>query len=176
MDASEVAARFNLEPLPVEGGFFRQIWRAPVDAEQPTGTAIIAMLTNTPDGFSQFHRLPTDELWHFYTGDALELVLLEAGGTSRHVLLGADLEARQVPVAIVPAGTWMAARTTRRWSLFGNTMAPGFTDADYEGADPDTLLAGWPSEREAIVALTRPGSRRRLVFPGQSHEKIEGGA
>ena len=135
MDASEVAARFNLEPLPVEGGFFRQIWRSPVDAEQPTGTAIIAMLTDTPDGFSQFHRLPTDELWHFYTGDALELVLLEAGGTSRHVLLGADLEAGHVPVAIVPAGTWMAARTTRRWSLFGNTMAPGFTDAAYEGAD-----------------------------------------
>ena len=97
MDASEVAARFNLEPLPVEGGFFRQIWRSPVDAEQPTGTAIIAMLTDTADGFSQFHRLPTDELWHFYSGDALELVLLEAGGTSRHVLLGADLEARSGP-------------------------------------------------------------------------------
>jgi predicted cupin superfamily sugar epimerase len=165
MDASEVAARFDLEPLPVEGGFFRQVWRSPVGAERPAGTAIIAMLTDAPDGFSQFHRLPTDELWHFYGGDPLELVLLEAGGTSMHTLLGADLAAGHVPVAVVVAGTWMAARTTGRWSLFGATMAPGFTDADYEGADAATLLAGWPSVRDDIRSLIRPSSELRLRSP-----------
>ena len=166
MDATEVAARLGLEPLPVEGGFFRQVWRSPQEAAQPGGTAIVAMVTDAPDGFSQFHRLTGDELWHFYGGDPIELVLLEAAGTSRHVLLGADLAAGEVPVHVVPAGTWMAARTTGRWSLFGTTMAPGFTSGCYEGAAAADLLAGWPGEATAIGTLTRPDAAREMP-PGR---------
>ena len=59
----------------------------------------------------------------------------------------------------------MAARTTGRWSLFGATMAPGFTDAAYEGADADTLLAGWPSARDDIRSPIRPGSAQRPRSP-----------
>jgi len=162
VDATDVGALFGLAPLPVEGGFFRQIWRSPPDAERPEGTAIIAMITDAPDGFSQMHRLPVDELWHFYAGDAIELVLLAVDGSSSHVTLGTDLAAGQRPVHVVPAGTWMAARTTRSWSLFGNTMAPGFTNDAYEGADADVLIAGWPAEREAIEALTRRRAPRSM--------------
>ena len=162
MDAADVIARFGLEPLPVEGGWFRQIWRSPPDAAEPIGTAIIALVTPDPAGFSQFHRLRTDELWHFYAGDPLELVLLEPGGRSAHVTLGADFDAGHRPMHVVPAGTWMAARTTGAWSLFGNTMAPGFTSRVYAGAARADLLAGWPAERDVILALTRPDTPREL--------------
>jgi predicted cupin superfamily sugar epimerase len=162
MNREEVIELLGLAPLPVEGGWFRQIWRSPPDAEQPAGTAIIAVLTDDEDGFSQFHRLHSDELWHFYGGDPIELVLLEPGGTSQHVELGADLAAGQRPVHVVVAGVWMAARTTGRWSLFGTTMAPGFTSDAYEGGRIEDLLAGWPGERDAILALTRAGSPLRM--------------
>lgn len=166
MDAADVIKLFGLVPLPVEGGFFRQIWRSPPAAERPDGTAIIALLTDQPDGFSQMHRLPVDELWHFYAGDPIELTLLLANGASDHVSLGTDLTGGQRPVHIVPAGSWMAARTTGRWSLFGNTMAPGFTNEAYEGGDAAELIAGWPAEGAAIEALTRRGSPTRMQDSG----------
>lgn len=162
MNAEELIDRLGLEPLPVEGGWYRQIWCYPPGADRPAGTAIIALLTDEPDGFSQFHRLETDELWHAYGGDPIELVLLEPGGESRHITLGPDVAADQIPVHVVPGGTWMAARTTGRWSLFGATMAPGFTSVSYVGGDIAELLAGWPGERAAIEALTRPGSPRSM--------------
>jgi predicted cupin superfamily sugar epimerase len=162
MDAAAVAARFGLAPLPTEGGYFRQYWRRPAGSARPDGTAIVALLTDEPAGFSQFHRLTIDEVWHFYLGDQAELVLLRSDGTSEHVRLGHDVAGGDEVVAVVPAGTWMAARTLGRWSLVGNTMAPGFTSDCYEGADADELLAGWPGEEAAIVALTRPGSPRQM--------------
>ena len=163
MDAADVATRFGLVPLPVEGGYFRQHWRSPPDAERPDGTAILFLLTDATDGFSQFHRLDVDEVWHYHLGDAVELVLLESGGTSRRVRLGPDVLAGDDVVAVVAGGTWMAARTTGRWSLGGATMAPGFTEERYEGADPAVLLAGWPDEAPVIEVLTRPGSALRMT-------------
>jgi uncharacterized protein len=162
MDAETVASLLGLRPLPVEGGFFRQIWRTGGDSGRPDATAIIAMLTDAPGGFSQFHRLDIDELWHFYGGDAFELVLLEPGGTSRHIHLGPDLAVGHQPVHVVVAGTWMAARTTGRWSLLGNTLTPGFTPDRYDGADRELLLSGWPHEREAIAQLTREGTPTKM--------------
>ena len=73
-------------------------------------------------------------------------MLLEPGGGSRHVTLGDDLDAGHDLVHVVPAGTWMACRTTGRWSLLGTTMAPGFTPGCFEDGDPDVLRAGWPHE------------------------------
>ena len=163
MDAAEVADLLGLVPLPVEGGRFRQFWRSPgSDAVPARGTAIIAMLTDEADGFSQFHRLTADEVWHYSLGDPLELVLLEPGGSSRHVRLGPAIAAGDQLAWVVPAGTWMAARTTGRWSVFGTTMAPGVHERVLRGCRPDELLAGWPGEREAIMALTRPAAERSM--------------
>ena len=89
-------------------------------------------------------------------------MLLEDDGASRHVLLGHDVGGGQELTAVVPAGTWMAARTTGRWSVIGNTLAPGFTSDCYEGADVEDLLTRWPGERQSIEALTRPESPRVL--------------
>lgn len=157
MDADEVIERLGLVSLPGEGGFISRYWPGPDDSVPTAGSAIWFLVTDAPDGSSRFHRLTIDEIWHRYAGDPAELVVLEPGGGSRHVLLGADLDAGEIPVHVVAAGTWMACRTTGRWSLLGTTMAPGFTPDTFEVADPSVLAAGWPHEAPSIAALTRPG-------------------
>ncbi|MGW2226758.1 cupin domain-containing protein [Streptomyces formicae] len=159
----DLIARHGLRPLPVEGGLFRQIWAGPPDAAgRPSGTAIIALLTRDPDDFSALHRLPTDEVWHFYEGDALEMLLLAPDGTDRVVLLGAGGQVQ----CVVPAGTWMGARVAaggrHGWALFGTTMAPGFLPEDYEGGDPTALSARHPERADLIRALCRTDGRLRM--------------
>jgi uncharacterized protein len=180
IDPAALIARFGLAPLPVEGGLFRQWYRSAdllgsahlparyagrVDDDgKPAGTAIVAMLTDEPDSFSAFHRLATDELWHFYLGDPLELVLLHPGGSSEHIVLGADVLGGEEVFAAVPRGSWLGARLVPggRFALFGNTMAPGFTSGDFEGADVDELVAGWPHEQAVIHALYRACEPREM--------------
>ena len=156
MDAGEVIARFGLTPLAAEGGFVNRYWPTADDRAVAPGSAIWFLVTDAPDGFSQFHRLTIDEIWHRYLGDPAELVLLEPDGRSRHVTLGDDLDAGHALVHVVPAGTWMACRTTGRWSLLGTTMAPGFTPGCFEDGDADALRAAWPHEAPTITAMTRP--------------------
>ena len=157
MDADEVIIRLGLVPLDAEGGFVRRYWPSRDEAAPAAGSAIWYLVTDAAAGSSRFHRLTIDEIWHRYLGDPAELVLLEAGGASRHVVLGDDLDAGHELTRVVPAGTWTACRTTGRWSLLGTTMAPGFTPSCFEPADAADLLAGWPHEAETIAALTRPG-------------------
>ena len=157
-DLATLAARYELEPLPEEGGLFRRTWAGPAGPDgRPAGSAIIALF-GAGDLFSAMHRLPIDEVWHFYRGDPLELLLLDPDGGARVETLGAD--AVQLTV---PAGTWMGAQVAAggRWTLCGTTMAPGFVPADYEGGDPDELAARYPSVAGRIRALCRPGTDRR---------------
>ncbi|GAA2060912.1 cupin domain-containing protein [Streptomyces albiaxialis] len=152
--AEQLAKQYGLAPLPVEGGLFRETWAGPPDADgRPAGTAIMMLLTDDADDFSALHRLPTDEVWHFYRGDPLELLLLHPDGRDEVVPLGREPYVQTV----VPAGTWMGARVAPggRWSLFGTTMAPGFLPSDYEGADADALCARHPERAGLIRALCR---------------------
>ncbi|NGO72964.1 cupin domain-containing protein [Streptomyces boncukensis] len=151
-----MALHYGLEPLPVEGGRFRATWTGPSDATgRPVGTAIMVLLTDAPDDFSAMHRLPTDEVWHFYRGDPLELLLLAPDGGSQVLHMGGADGSFQT---VVPAGTWMGARVAPggNWSLFGTTMAPGFLPTDYEGGTAEELCAGYPGEADRIRALCRP--------------------
>ena len=77
---------------------------------KPLSTAIVALLLDDPDVFSDMHRLPTDELWHFYLGDPIELLLLSPDGSDELVILGHNVLAGQRVQTVVPAGTWMGAR------------------------------------------------------------------
>ncbi|MEU6353780.1 cupin domain-containing protein [Streptomyces sp. NPDC047072] len=155
MTPEDLVAHYGLEPIPREGGLFRRTWEGPERSDgRPQGTAIVALLT--ADDYSALHRLPSDEIWHFYLGDPLELLLLAPDGTSRTAVLGPDVRAGQQPQLTVPAGTWMGGRTTGAWTFFGCTMAPGFTFETYEHGNAAELTARHPAEAARITALCRP--------------------
>ncbi|MEU1275836.1 cupin domain-containing protein [Streptomyces sp. NPDC005799] len=157
MTPEELITHYGLEPIPREGGLFRQTWAGPERPDgRPEGTAIVALLT--ADDFSALHRLPTDEIWHFHLGDPLELLLLAPDGTSRTTVLGPDVLGGQQIQFTVPAGTWMGGRVLAggAWTLFGCTMAPGFTFEGYEHGDAAALTAHYPDRAAEIAGLCRP--------------------
>ncbi|MFD6908031.1 MULTISPECIES: cupin domain-containing protein [Streptomyces] len=159
MTPDELVAHYGLEPLPREGGRFRQTWAGPARPDgRPEGTAIVALLTDAPGDFSALHRLPADEIWHHYLGDPLQLLLLAPDGTSRTPLLGPDVLGGQHVQLTVPAGTWMGARVAAggAWTFFGCTMAPGFTFEGYEHGDAAELTARHPERAALIAELARP--------------------
>jgi uncharacterized protein len=160
-DVAEIAARYGLAPLPVEGGLFRRTWAGPVDETgRPSGSAIMILFSAEDGLFSAMHRLPIDEVWHFYRGDPLELLLLSPSGEARVEVLGPDLVQ-----LTVPAGTWMGAQVAEggRWALCGTTMAPGFVPSDYEGGDAADLVARYPAVADRIRALCRPDEPLHLT-------------
>ncbi len=146
---------FDLSPLPSEGTLFTSTYRSAHDIAGggPVGTAIIAMYAEDPLSRSLFHRLPADEVWHFYAGDPLRLVLLFPDGGSRDVRMGSNpLKGERVQF-VVPAGVWQAGHLISggRYALFGCTMAPGFTDRMYEGGVREALLRTHPDRAEDIA-------------------------
>jgi len=165
LSADALIRLLDLAPLPVEGGHFRETWRSEVtlaaDARdgrgRAAGTAIYYLLTDAPDDFSALHRLPTDEVYHFYLGDPVELVMLHPDGRAGTAVLGHDLAAGQRVQLVVPRGTWQGSRVAPggRVALLGTTMAPGFDPADYEGGLRADLVARYPSAAPLIEALTR---------------------
>jgi uncharacterized protein len=158
----------GLEPLPVEGGLYAQSYRSPEELPEellpsgcrgahPMGTAIYYLYLPKPDCFSALHALPSDEVYHFYLGDPVEILLLFPDGESGHVILGPDILNGQKVQFVLPRGVWQGSRLLPggRFALAGTTMAPGFTDADYRAGDRGDLVGRYPREREAIIELTR---------------------
>ncbi len=155
---TQIVELLGLEPLPVEGGLFVQTWRSSA-GDDVIGTATLAAFTNDPDSFSAMHRLPVDEVWHFYLGDPVDLVLLHPGGGVTTPRLGHDIFAGERLQLVVPAGTWMggALAPDGEWAVFGNTMAPGFRSEMYEGGDAALLIEQWRGAADHIHRFTRPG-------------------
>ena len=151
LTAARLIEQLRLEPLPVEGGHFRQTWRS--DA----GTAIYYLLSDDPDSFSALHRLPTDEIYHFYLGDPVEMLLLQADGRVEDVTLGPDVLKGEHVQFVVPHGAWQGSRLRDggRFALLGTTMAPGFDPRGYEGGSRERLIAEYPAAAAAIRRLTR---------------------
>ena len=173
--AAELIERLGLEPHPGEGGDYRETWRADETlvagalppryaGERAFGTAILYLLTSDPNSFSALHRLPTDEVFHFYLGDPVELLLLHPGGLVEVMTLGPDVLGGQRVQLVVSRGVWQGSRVKAggEWALLGTTMAPGFDFADYETGERERLIAEYPGTAERIRALTRevsPGGR-----------------
>ena len=158
----------RLQAHPLEGGFFVETWRASHAVSAATldggaagarslGTAIYYLLT--PGTVSSMHRLRWDEVFHFYLGDPVEMLLLPPVGRGRMVKLGADLAAGMRPQIVVPAGTWQGSRLAAggKVALLGTTMAPGFDPADFEIGETETLVREWPDFRAAILERARRG-------------------
>lgn len=155
----------GLEPHP-EGGFYRQIYFAGefiakphlpqrYTGQRPFSTAIYFLL-EYPD-FSAFHRLKSDEVWHFYTGGSLTLWLISPEGELSSLHLGPDPSQGQSFLGVVPAGYWFAASldAPETFALVGCTMAPGFDFADLELAQREQLAQQFPQHRKLIQRLTR---------------------
>lgn len=145
---------YHLQPLPVEGTLFAGTYRSvqEYDGGKPVGTAMIGMYCDDPYSVSLFHKLKHDEVWHFYGGDPLRLVLLFPDGSSRDVIMGADVSKGQLVQFVIPAGVWQAGHMIAggRYSLFGCTVAPGFTDDIFEGGTREKLSALYPDRVEEI--------------------------
>jgi hypothetical protein len=144
-----MAERLGLEPLPDEGGLFR---RTHLDAHS---SAIYYLLLD-PD-FSALHALDTPEVYHFYAGAPLRMLLLDPDGTATEPLLGPTPILGEQPQLVVPAGTWQGARSTGAWSLVGTTMAPPFDDSGFRLGERADLASRYPAWRDRIAELTRPG-------------------
>ncbi|WP_263368748.1 cupin domain-containing protein [Edaphobacter bradus] len=167
MTADEIKKVLGLEPHPREGGWFRRTYGAEewiaaealADGRYPgkrrTGTAIYYLLE--PGTFSEMHRLGSDELFHFYAGDPVEMLQLLPSGGGRTVAIGNNLAAGQRPQVLVERGVWQGSRLVRggQWALLGCTVSPGFEYEDYESGERASLSRQWPEFREMIATLTR---------------------
>jgi predicted cupin superfamily sugar epimerase len=166
LTADEVIRTLRLQPLPQEGGYYRETYRAadilPAAALPPryqrdkaAATAIYYLLT--PETFSALHRLPTDEVFHFYLGGPVQMLQLMPDGTGRLVVLGSDIAAGQALQVVVPRGVWQGSLLLPNGSfaLLGTTMAPGFDFTDYEAGDRALLCRQYPAFAELIRRLTR---------------------
>jgi uncharacterized protein len=160
MTAAEVKALLNLAPHPIEGGYFRRTYTSPGTVDLPRGTratstAIYYLLE--PGTFSEMHVLDSDEMFHFYLGDPVEMLQLHPNGHSVLFTLGADIAAGQHVQLTVPAGVWQGTRLIGdgKAALLGCTVTPGFDFADYRNASAEELIAKWPDQAERIRVLTR---------------------
>jgi predicted cupin superfamily sugar epimerase len=163
LTAREIIDLLQLEPHPIEGGYFRRTWQSAETIPQEVlthhpgprlaGTAIYYLLT--PDTVSALHRLPGDEVFHFYLGDPVRMLQLWPDGSTRELILGHDLLHCQLVQTVVPAHVWQGSllEPSGRFALLGATMAPGFDYADYESGNISALCARYPQATDMIRRL-----------------------
>jgi predicted cupin superfamily sugar epimerase len=153
--ASELLQILGMRPHP-EGGHYVELYRSARRVEvlerkvQRSAITSIYFLLAAGE-YSRWHRVMSDEIWHYHEGDAIELVLFDQHGLRRVRLGPVSRETR--PTLIVPAGTWQAARTTGAYTLGACTVGPGFEFADF------SLAVDWP-EIAAKIANAGPDLAR----------------
>lgn len=147
-DPAAIADLLGLKPLPGEGGLYRQAYA------DDASTAIYYLLA---DGdFSAMHLLDGPEIYHFYAGAPLRLLLLRPDGTATESVLGTDLSDGQRPQIAVPGGVWQGSSSSGRWTLLGTTMAPPFRWDGFRLGDRAELTRRYPGAAARIAQLTRP--------------------
>lgn len=158
--------KYQLLPHP-EGGFYAETYRSVEVIGQQALPARFAGNRSFSTGiyflleahnFSAFHRIRSDEMWHFYAGEALDIFVIDPETRELEVIkLGNDPEKGQTFQAVVSAGTWFASRPAKGsgYSLVGCTVAPGFDFQDFEMADRVTLQSQFPEFETIIQELTR---------------------
>ncbi|MCE1189644.1 MAG: cupin domain-containing protein [Ignavibacteria bacterium] len=148
-----------------EGGYYREIYRSNLEIPQTAlpvsfsgarncSTAIYYLLQK--GDFSAFHKISSDELWHFYFGDTILIHVLDERGYTLH-RLGLSSEKGEYPVVVVPAGSWFAAELASQtgFALMGCTVAPGFDFADFRMAEREQLVKEFSPSADIIGRLTR---------------------
>ncbi|MGD0552106.1 MAG: cupin domain-containing protein [Sedimentisphaerales bacterium] len=165
MTAEQIIKHFKMQPLPHEGGFFIETYRAAevlkkeilpagLSGDRNISTVILYLLTAKT--VSLMHQLKCDEMFHFYLGNPVTMLQLHPDGSSEIITLGHDILNEQKVQVLVPKGTWQGAfiQPGGKFSLMGCSVAPGFDEADFELGDRETLLAEYPDMEELILHLT----------------------
>lgn len=150
-----------------EGGSYAETYRATesiskaalpgrFSGDRSFSTGIYFLLQS--DNFSAFHRIQSDEMWHFYAGDPLEIFVIDpSDGDLEVIRLGSDPDQGESFQAVVPAGSWFGSRPASgsQYCLVGCTVAPGFDFTDFEMAERDSLLKDFQQHAGLITELTR---------------------
>lgn len=165
MSAKEYVASLGLQSHP-EGGYYKRTYESdeqlPVAAlparftgDRLISTAIYFLLEGVD--YSAFHRINSDEVWHFYSGGGLHIYVIHPDGRGECLLLGNDPNKGYQFQQVVKAGCWFASKPAdeNSYSLVGCTVAPGFDFADFEMANQMALLQNYPQHREWIEMLCR---------------------
>ena len=163
-DAKYWVEKLQMQAHP-EGGYFAETYRSTEIMKQDALSKRFSGDRNFSTGiyflleshhFSAFHRIQSDELWHFYAGDALNVYCIDNQGIMQIIRLGNNPEKGEVFQAVVPAGVWFGSKPARQntYSLVGCTVSPGFDFADFEMPDRATLLHEFPQHAAIIEMLT----------------------
>ncbi len=162
LTAVEYVKLLELNPHP-EGGWYKEVYRSEGlhfgDGEFPEGrnfsTSIYFLIEK--NNFSAFHKIKSDETWHFYAGDALEVIEIDNAGVIIKTIVGSDIQNGHLLQYTVVAGNWFASRVYAEgtFSLVGCTVAPGFDFRDFEMAVRDNLVNQFPDHQDIIIKLTR---------------------
>jgi uncharacterized protein len=166
MTADDIKRLLGLAPHPCEGGWFVQTWRSEEVIPQSAlperypsarhaGTCIYYLLE--PKTFSVMHRLASDEIFHFYYGDPVEMLQIALDGSAKRAILGNNLAVGQHVQLVVPKNVWQGSRLVAGGSvaLLGCSVSPGFDYADYETGRREALLDFSGDYRELLTGLTR---------------------
>jgi uncharacterized protein len=159
--------KLNLRQHP-EGGFFTEVYRSKMHVHLPeyggprsVCTAIYYLLIG--DQFSFFHRIKSDEIWHFYAGSCLSLHIIQEEEKPRlmDIRLGSNINNNETFQAVIKSGSWFAASVTDHdsYSLVGCTVSPGFEYRDWEIGQMQTLSRLYPQYKSVIEKYAKPNSR-----------------
>lgn len=163
--ATTIIEKLGLLPHP-EGGFFKETYRSDEEISQNAlpqyfsgarnHSSCIYFLLRSAD-FSAFHKINQDEIWHFYEGSTIRLVMISPEGKVTEVTIGRDIVNGEVPQFVVPKHHWFAAKviTTNSFALVGCTVAPGFDFADFVLPTREALIQLFPQHKLLITQFTR---------------------
>jgi len=165
MTVQQLIQQYNLQPHP-EGGWYKETYKSDEYISGSTlperfggsrvfSTAIYFLLEQ--GNFSAFHRIKSDECWHFYAGDPLVVYVMQLNGRLDIIHLGNDIEKGQVFQFVVPANCWFASRPApgSTFCFVSCTVAPGFDFTDFELAKASSLTALFPQQKAIIEELCR---------------------
>lgn len=165
MTAAALVRYFDMTAHP-EGGWFKENYRSNelvnkeylperFQGDRCFSTAIYFLLEQ--GNFSAFHRIKSDECWHFYSGGPLDLFIIHESGQLQHIVIGNHPEKNEHFQFVVQAGCWFASKPSvdAEYSFVGCTVAPGFDFNDFELANANTLIVQFPQHRELIISLCR---------------------
>jgi predicted cupin superfamily sugar epimerase len=165
MTAADLVKKYEMLPHP-EGGWYKETYRSNEQINGKTlperfsesrsfSTAIYFLMES--GNFSGFHRIKSDECWHFYAGQTLLVYVINSAGNLDIIRLGNNIELGECFQYVVPANCWFASRPANEseFSFVGCTVAPGFDFADFELAIADNLSLAYPQHKSIIDSLCR---------------------